>query len=112
MKRRRPPTPFEERVYAIVRRIPKGKTRSYWWVAKQLGDPHRARAVGQALHRNPWLFLPNVGTSARRHVRTRVPCHRVIRTDGTLGGYAGGPTRKRTLLRREGVLLDSSAVAR
>ena len=89
MKRRRPPTPFEERVYAIVRRIPRGQTRSYRWVAVQLGHPGLARAVGQALHHNPDT--------------RRTPCHRVIRSDGTLGGYAKGSTRKRALLRREGV---------
>ena len=49
----RPPTPFEEQVYRVVRRIPKGRTRTYRWVAEQLGDPGLARAVGQALGRNP-----------------------------------------------------------
>lgn len=89
MKPPRLPTPFEERVYAVVRRIPKGHTRSYGWVAKQLGDPHLARAVGNALNRNPDTH--------------RTPCHRVICSDGTLGGYARGVARKRLLLRREGV---------
>lgn len=88
MRRKRPPTPFARAVYAVVRRIPRGQTRSYAWVARQLGDPGLARAVGNALHRNP--FAP------------QVPCHRVIRTDGRLGGFAGGPARKRSLLRREG----------
>ena len=81
------PTPFERRVYALVRRIPKGQTRSYRWVAQRLGNPRLARAVGNALNRNPW---PNV-----------VPCHRVIHADGTLGGFAWGAARKRALLRRE-----------
>jgi len=87
---RRRPTPFEGRVYAIVRRIPKGQTRSYQWVAERLGNTGLARAVGQALHRNPDT--------------RRIPCHRVIRTDGTLGGYAGGAAKKRRLLRQEGAL--------
>ncbi len=81
-------TRFEERVYAVVRTIPKGEVRSYVWVAKQLGNSGLARAVGQALHRNPDT--------------TRTPCHRVIRADGTLGGYAFGPRRKAALLRAEG----------
>ena len=72
-----------------MRRIPPGQVRSYRWVAEQLGNLRLARAVGNALHRNPW---PN-----------DVPCHRVIRADGTLGGFAGGAARKRALLRREGV---------
>ena len=85
----RPPTPFERRVYAAIQRIPRGQTRSYVWVARQLGTPGAARAVGQALKRNP--FAP------------RVPCHRVVRSDGSLGGYsaAGGLRRKRALLDRE-----------
>ena len=86
-RRLRVPTPFEQAVYAIVRRVPAGQTRSYAWVADRLGDRRLARAVGNALHRNP--FSP------------AVPCHRVIRSDGTLGGFAGGPARKRRLLRRE-----------
>lgn len=85
---RRLPTTFERAVYAVVRRIPKGQTRSYRWVARQLGNPQLARAVGNALHRNPYA--------------PKVPCHRVVRSDGTLGGYARGAGRKRALLAREG----------
>ena len=88
--RDRRPTPFEEAVYRVVRRIPRGQTRSYAWVARQLGDPRLARAVGNALHRNPDA--------------PRVPCHRVVRADGRLGGFARGAAAKRTLLRTEGVL--------
>ena len=87
----RSPTLFEDAVYAIVRRIPRGQTRTYRWVAEALGNPALARAVGNALHRNP--YAPN-----------RVPCHRVVRADGSLGGYAGGLAKKRALLKREGAL--------
>ena len=83
----RPPTRFERRVYAMVQTIPRGQTRSYQWVARRLGNARLARAVGQALHRNPWPH--------------RVPCHRVIRADGSLGGYAWGPARKRQRLQDE-----------
>ena len=99
----RAPTPFERRVYAVVRRIPKGQTRSYRWVAQQLGNPAFARAVGNALNRNPWPSPLNADTQKRRYAATVVPCHRVIRSDGSVGGYANGPYRKRALLRREGV---------
>lgn len=88
---RRTPTPFEQRVYAVVRRIPKGQARSYRWVAQQLGHPDLARAVGQALKRNP-------------HPK-RTPCHRVIRSDGRLGGYAWGAAAKRRRLVRERVVI-------
>lgn len=88
-------TAFERAVYRAAAAIPRGQTRSYGWVARRIGRPGAARAVGNALHRNP--FAP------------RIPCHRVVRADGTLGGYAGGPARKRSLLRREGAPLLASA---
>lgn len=83
----RVPTVFERKVYRIVQRIPRGTVRSYRWVAEQLGNPGLARAVGQALKRNPWAL--------------RVPCHRVIRSDGSLGGFAWGVAKKRRLLAAE-----------
>ena len=86
-RRRTGPSPFQRRVYAVVRRIPRGQVRSYQWVAAQLGNPKAARAVGQALNRNPSPDL--------------TPCHRVVRADGSLGGYAWGLAKKRRLLRQE-----------
>jgi O-6-methylguanine DNA methyltransferase len=83
-------TEFERKVYDAVRRIPKGQTRSYQWVARAIGRPNAARAVGNALNRNP--FAP------------AVPCHRVIRADGSLGGFAGGTSKKAALLRKEGAI--------
>lgn len=90
---KRKSTSFEERVYAVVRRIPKGRTRSYGWVARQLGLPGAAQAVGQALKRNP----------DTQHT----PCHRVIRADGLVGGYTayGGSAKKQAKLRREGAIV-------
>ena len=102
----RHPTAFEERVYTVVRRIPRGQTRSYRWVAVRVGNPNLARAVGNALHRNPCLrracHCPV--RRGRQAWPQHVPCHRVIRSDGTLGGYALGPAKKRVRLRREGAL--------
>lgn len=82
-------TPFQRRVWRATCQIPRGQTRTYWWVAVRAGDPRAVRAVGQALGANP---LPLV-----------VPCHRVVRTDGTLGGFTGGLEMKRRLLELEGV---------
>ena len=82
------PTEFQRKVYGAVCRIPRVRTRSYQWVARRIGCPGASRAVGQALTRNP--FAP------------RVPCHRVVRADGTLGGFVWGPANKRRLLLREG----------
>ena len=80
-------TAFRHKVWEITRLIPYGETRSYVWVAEQLGRPEAARAVGQALGRNPFPII--------------VPCHRVIASDGKLGGYGGGLELKRHLLRLE-----------
>jgi len=82
---------FQERVLGIVRAIPCGTTLTYRDVAVLAGHPKAARAVGAILRKN---FDPNI------------PCHRVIRTDGTLGGYNRGEQNKRELLRTEGALSD------
>ncbi|MBI2104290.1 MAG: MGMT family protein [Candidatus Omnitrophica bacterium] len=81
-------TDFQRLVYTATLRIPRGETRSYQWVAARIGHPRAARAVGGALRRNP--FAP------------KVPCHRVVRADGSLGGYSRGLSKKRSLLRAEG----------
>jgi methylated-DNA-[protein]-cysteine S-methyltransferase len=80
-------TPFQLRVWEALRRIPHGSTRTYGEVARALGSPRAVRAVGGANRRNPLAIV--------------VPCHRVIGSDGTLTGYAGGLARKRALLHLE-----------
>ena len=82
-------TAFQEAVWRELRKIPAGETRSYAQIAAAVGQPGAVRAVGTANGANPVAVL--------------VPCHRVIRSDGTLGGYAGGLERKRKLLEVEGV---------
>jgi methylated-DNA-[protein]-cysteine S-methyltransferase len=77
-------------VLAATARVPFGRTTTYGELAEKIGNPKAARAVGNALGSNP---IPIV-----------VPCHRVLRTGGALGGYAGGLARKERLLRLEGVL--------
>jgi len=80
-------TEFEHKVWNQVRRIPFGATDSYGEIARRLGDPGAARAVGLANARNPIAII--------------VPCHRVIGSDGDLTGYAGGLDRKKWLLEME-----------
>lgn len=84
--------PFEQEVLALLRRIPAGTVRTYRDIAKALGQPGAARAVGMACARNPLPLL--------------IPCHRVVRSDGGLGGYSlrGGVALKRRLLEAEGAL--------
>lgn len=83
-------TPFQLKVWKALRRIPHGKTWSYAQLAKQVGCPGAARAVGAANGANP--------------VSIAIPCHRVIGSDGKLTGYGGGVDRKRALLVLEGAL--------
>ena len=82
-------TPFQERVWAALRGIPRGETISYGELAARVGRPGAARAVGAANARNPVCLI--------------VPCHRVIAADGGLHGYAFGAATKRWLLELEGV---------
>jgi methylated-DNA-[protein]-cysteine S-methyltransferase len=85
-------TDFQKRVYDALKLIPKGKVTTY----KILGDfigCKSAQAIGQALTRNPDA--------------PKVPCHRVIKTDGTIGGYAFWVSEKRAILAQEGVYFDS-----
>ena len=82
-------TPFQQAVWRACMGIPKGQTRSYQWIASEIGKPGATRAVGSALGKNPFAPI--------------VPCHRVIKSDGTIGGFSGlgGLAAKRCLLRKE-----------
>jgi methylated-DNA-[protein]-cysteine S-methyltransferase len=80
-------SPFERAVWEAARNIPYGEVRSYAWLASKVGKPQASRAVGQALGRNP---LPII-----------IPCHRVLTSDGKLGGFSGGLDMKRFLLTLE-----------
>jgi len=82
-------TEFQKKCWRALLAIPYGETRSYAEIAKAVGSKSGFRAVGQANHRNPVAIV--------------VPCHRVITTAGTLGGYGGGLATKRWLLKLEGV---------
>jgi methylated-DNA-[protein]-cysteine S-methyltransferase len=84
-------TPFQESVWAELRRIPAGTTITYGELARRVGQPSASRAVGHANSLNPVAIV--------------VPCHRVIGANATLTGYAGGLDRKRWLLEHEGVRL-------
>ncbi len=80
-------TPFQEKVWAALRDIPYGETRSYQQIAQAIGQPKACRAVGMANHRNPIYII--------------VPCHRVVGANGALTGYGGGLDMKKALLELE-----------
>ncbi|HTG41207.1 MAG TPA: methylated-DNA--[protein]-cysteine S-methyltransferase [Methylomirabilota bacterium] len=83
-------TEFEQAVWLKALEIPRGEVRPYGWIAAEIGRPKAVRAVGTALGHNPFPLI--------------VPCHRVVRSDGTIGQYSlGGPTNKRAILAAEGL---------
>jgi len=83
-------TPFQRAIWQAAQEIPYGQTRSYGWLAARVGKPRAARAVGQAMAANPWSII--------------VPCHRVVASNGGLGGYGGGLDMKERLLLLEGAI--------
>lgn len=87
-------TPFQKQVWFALTKIPKGSVVTYAELARQIGKPRAFRAVANAVGANPCA--------------PEIPCHRVVRTDGSLGGYSGrgGVKTKRALLKAEGVVLE------
>ena len=86
-------TKFQLKVWKFLKKIPRGKVKTYSEVAKSIGKPLAVRAVANAIGKNPHA--------------PKIPCHRVIRSDGSLGGYSGkgGIKTKRFLLKKEGIKL-------
>tara|TARA_B100000965_G_scaffold121531_1_gene100498 strand:+ start:474 stop:749 length:276 start_codon:yes stop_codon:yes gene_type:complete len=86
-------TKFQVKVWGFLKKIPKGSVKTYSQVARAIGKPLAIRAVATAIGKNPFPH--------------KIPCHRVIRSDGSIGGYSGkgGAKMKRILLKKEGVLL-------
>ena len=86
-------TKFQLKVWAYLRKIPYGSVKTYSQVAKGIGKPLSVRAVANAIGKNPYA--------------PKIPCHRVIRSDGSLGGYSGkgGVKTKKLLLKKEGITL-------
>ena len=87
-------TPFQKKVWKAILQIPRGKTITYKELAKRIGKPRAIRAVANAVGANPLLVI--------------IPCHRVVRSDGSLGGYSGkgGMKTKLALLKKEGVKIN------
>jgi len=87
-------SPFQQQVLHAEHGIPRGQVSTYKLIARFIGRPLAARAVGAALAANPFPLI--------------IPCHRAVRSDGTLGGFQGGLPMKRALLAAEGIGFDSS----
>ncbi len=87
---------LRKKVFQVVKKIPRGKVISYKKIAELVGNPRAWRAVGNILNRNP-----NPKT---------IPCHRIIKSNGEIGGYKYGTKRKISLLRKEGVVIKNGRV--
>ena len=85
-------TEFQRKVWRAIASIPRGETRSYKWIAKRAGRPKAVRAAANACGANP--------------LAPEIPCHRVIASDGTIGGFSSGLALKKKLLKLEGIYFD------
>jgi len=88
---------FDQKVWNAIKRIPKGKVSTYGEIAKEINSPYSARAVGNACNKN--LFSPEVA------------CHRVVKSDGSIGGFAHGTKKKIAMLEKEGIEIKKDKVA-
>jgi methylated-DNA-[protein]-cysteine S-methyltransferase len=89
------PLSFNERVWNVCRKVPKGKITTYKLLAEALGSK-AYRAVGNALNKNPYS--------------PQVPCHRVVKSDGSLGGFARGAALKKKMLEKEGIIIEHGRI--
>jgi len=87
---------FDKKVWRALKKIPRGRVTTYKEIAKYLGHASAARAVGNACHKNPDA--------------PKTPCHRVVKSDGRIGGYAGGIKKKIARLKKEGVKTEKGKV--
>ncbi|MBD3304076.1 methylated-DNA--[protein]-cysteine S-methyltransferase [Candidatus Woesearchaeota archaeon] len=88
---------FQEKVYSLCKRVPEGKVTTYGEIAKSIGKTGLlSRAVGNALNKNPYAPV--------------IPCHRVVKSDGSIGGFASGSRKKINLLRKEGISIKNNKI--
>jgi methylated-DNA-[protein]-cysteine S-methyltransferase len=97
MQKRKKISEFAYKVYGALGKIPRGRVSCYADIAFFIKNPRSARAVGNALNKNP--FAPGL------------PCHRVVKSDGSLGGFNGGERKKIRLLKKEGVKVSNGKIA-
>jgi len=90
-------TLFEQKVFKLVKKIPKGKVSTYQILAQKLGNKKSSQAVGNALSKNLLLI--------------KIPCHRIVKSTGYIGNYALGLAKKRRLLQNEGILINKDKIA-
>ncbi len=100
---------FADKVYALTKKVPKGKVTTYKEIAKKLRTK-AYRAVGTALNRNPYGAWGWAGGKCHRRQRCLVPCHRVVNSDGRVGGFARGIKSKINLLKKDGIKVKNNKI--
>lgn len=102
---------FSQKVYNLTRQIPKGQVSTYKLIAIALGKPHACQAVGNALSKNPFPYQSDC------HDNMKIPCHRVIASDGSIGGFLGDNNKmsnnvqkKLKLLKAEGIIFNDTVL--
>ena len=98
-------TEFEKQVYTLTQLVPKGKVTTYAEIAKQIKDINLCRAVGNALHKNPFPYLKKAEEYTSEELKERIPCHRVVNSKGIMASNFGlnGPSHQAEMLLQEGV---------
>jgi len=91
---------FVEKCYIILKKVPRGKVTTYGEIAKSFGNPKSGRAVGNAMNKNPRSFLDG----------GNIPCHRVVKSNGEIGGFASGSKKKISMLKKEGVVIINGKI--
>ncbi|MBU1200861.1 MAG: MGMT family protein [Nanoarchaeota archaeon] len=108
------PTSFEEKIYSLLRQVPRGRVTTYGELAKA-AKTKAYRAVGRAMKSNPYSFVrmdaKNQNDSrAKNPYAPIVPCHRVVKSNGEIGGFAHGIKKKIEILKKEGVIVKNNKV--
>ena len=102
---------FQQKVLDLCKKIPRGKISTYKLIGKALKKKGQVyRAVGRALHDNKYGAWGRVGGQACRRQRNIIPCHRVVSSDGTIGGYSRGIKKKISLLKKEGIEIKNNKI--
>jgi len=121
-------TDFQKQVYSLIKKIPKGRISTYGQIARVLGCPNSARLIGRILSQNPYLttsefqkyirnsyirrrFVIRRKNIARSAYVLKIPCHRVVRSNGQIGGYKLGVKKKKKLLRKEGIIIKQNRIS-
>ncbi|MDO8528425.1 MAG: MGMT family protein [Nanoarchaeota archaeon] len=102
-------TSFSERCYTLLRKVPKGKVTTYKEIAKALHSK-AYRAVGSAMHKNPYFAARGWVGGSNLKSSDLVACHRVINSDGSVGGFASGQKNKIKMLRAEGIEIKDNKI--